>query len=251
MTPVGHIISVTVSPGNKEVVPVVLKITGRGQLIFGSTMQDLSNHLFVIPDSEKSAQEITAELQAVPGFSKVAVVALSQPVNEREISDVRKLFAGLDWDASGVTDDQLSLFIDDKLRGQYTYYIDLGHKKNSGGTIPMRIKLLVEHPKFSPDWLIARGRTKEKIQGIEQSFDDIETRELMVEMEAKEEPEPPPPPPINLDQMTDTQIREWIRQHDRRIPSDEDIEIKRISEGIFITIMIDGKEETMIYKRTR
>ena len=251
MTPVGYMISVTTSALNRQVVPAVLKIAGSGEMFFGSTIENINNHLFVVRENKKSTQEFTAQLQAVPGISKVVVAAISQPVTDIELSEVRELFAGLDWDANDVTDDQLSLFIDDKLRGQYTYYIDLGHKKNSGGTISMRIKRLEEHPEFSPDWLMATGGTKEKRQDEEPSFDDIETGELMIEMEEKEEPEPPPPPPNNLDQMTDIQITDWLRKHDRRILSDEDIDVKRISEGIFITIMIDGEEETMIYKRTR
>lgn len=251
MTPVGYMISVTTSALNLQVFRAILNIAGSGEMFFGSTTEDTGSHLFVVRENKKSTRELTAQLQAVPGISKVVVVALSQPVTEIELSKVRDLFAGLDWDASGVTDDLLSLFIDDKLRGQYTYYIDLGHQKNSGGTIPMHIKPLEEHPQFSPDWLKATGGTKEKRQDEEQLIDDIETSELMIEMEEEEEPEPPPPPPKNLDQMTDTQIRDWLRKHDRRILSDEDIEIKRNSEEIFIKIIIDGEEETMIYNRTR
>ena len=248
MTPAGYMISVTASASNRQVIPVVLKIAGRGQMFFGSTTEDISNHLFVIPDSEKSLQEITTELQAVPGFSKVAIVALSKPVNETELSEVRKLFTGLDWDTSDVTDDELSLFIDDKLLGQYTYYIDLDHKRIGRGTISMRIKRLEDHPEFSPDWLINSEGKKEGIQNEEQSCDNIETHEFVIEMIEQEEVDPPPPPPTNLDQMTDIQIRKWIRKNEPRSLEDEDIEIKRSSEEILITIRVDGDAQTVIYK---
>ena len=252
MKPIGYIISVSTSVSNTQVIPVVLKIAGRGQMIFGSTMEDISNHLFVIRDSEKSAQEITTELQAVPGFSKVAVVALSKPVNETEIAEVRKLFAGLDWDTSNVTDDELTLFIDDKLPGQYRYYIDLNHNRNGSGKIVMRIKRLEDHPQFTPDWLISNGGKKEELQSEKQSFDDIETHEIVFEMIEKEEidppPPPPPPPPANLDQMTDNEVRDWMKKNEALTLKGEDIEIKRTSEEIFITIKVEGETETLIYK---
>jgi hypothetical protein len=63
-------------------------------------------------------------------------------------------------------------------------------------------------------------------------------------------PPPPPPAPTNLKQMTDIQIRYWIRKNDVRILKDEDIEIKRTSGEILITIMVDGEVETVIYKLT-
>jgi hypothetical protein len=146
MIPVGYIVSVTASESNGQVVQTVLKIAGRGQVIFGSTKEAVSTHLFVIRESKKSKQGLTTQLQAVPGFSKVAIVALSKPINETELSEVREIFAGLDRDASSVTDDELSLFINDKLLGQYTYYIDLDHKRNGRGPIYMRIKRLEDHP---------------------------------------------------------------------------------------------------------
>ena len=69
-------------------------------------------------------------------------------------------------------------------------------------------------------------------------------------IEEVEEPPPPPPPPTSLKQMTDIQIRHWMRKNDTRILKDEDIEIKRRSEEILITIMVDEGVETMIYKLT-
>jgi|SRR5688572_3858458 len=252
MIPVGYLITVTASESDRQGVQTVLKIAGCGQEFFGSTTEAVSIHLFVIRESKKSPQELTTQLQAVPGFLKVAVIALSTPIREAELSEVRELFTGLGWDASGVANDELSLFINDKLLGQYTCYIDLDRKKY-GGLITMRIKRLEDHPQFSPDWLKDNGRKKEGIQDEEQSFEDIETHESVIEIIEEEEvepPPPPPPPPANLEQMTDMQIRYWIRKNDGRILSDENIEIKRSSEEILITITIDGEVGTVIYKLT-
>ncbi len=254
MIPVGHIISVTASASDRQVMRAVLKIAGSRQMVFGITTEDVSTHLFVIPESKKSTEELATEVQAVPGLSKVAIVALSKPVNKMELAELRELFAGLDWDASSVTDDELSLFIDDKLLGQYTYYIELGHKRNESGMVSMRIKRLEDHPQFSPDWLVNNGAKKDETQNEEQTFDDIETHEVMIELiqevEEVEEPPPPPPRPTNLEQMTDMQIKNWMRKNDARILRDEDVEIKRTSEEVLITTMVDGETETVIYKLT-
>ena len=250
MIPAGYIISVTTSEIDRQVVPTVLKIAGHGQVLFVSSTEAVNTHLFVIRESKTSTQELTTQLLAVPGFSKVAIVALSTPIMQTELSEVRELFTGLGWDASCVTDDELSLFINDKLLGQYTYYLDLDHKKYGRGPISMSIKRLEDHPQFSPDWLKDNGSKKEQIHDEEQSFDDIETQEFVVQEEEFEPPPPPPPAPANLEQMTDMQIRYWIRKNDARILRDEDIEIKRSSEEILITIMVDEREESVIYKLT-
>jgi hypothetical protein len=250
MIPVGYIISITASENNRQVVQTVLKIAGRGQCFLGSTKEAVSIYLFLIRDTKNSKQELATQLKAIPGFSKSAIVALSKPIDGTELSEVRKIFADLDWDTTGVTDDELSLFINDKLLGQYTYYIDLDNKRNKKGPIYMRINRLEDHPQFSPDWLKDSNRIKEEIQGEEQSFDDIEVGEILIETEEKEEPPPPPPPPANLEQMTDIQIRHWIRKNHARILRDEDIEIKRSPEEIRITIKADEGEEIIICKLT-
>ena len=252
MTPVGYMISVTASPSNRQVVQTVLKLAGAGQTISGLTTESISAYLFVTTAGTKSTQELTIQLQAAQDFSKVTIVSLSKPINRAELSEVREIFAGLNWDASNVSEDELSLFLNDKLLGQYTYYIDLDldHRKYRRGPIPMRIKRLEDHPQFSPDWLIDTGRKKEEIQDGE-SADDIETHESLIEGVEKEEvipPAPPPPAPTNLKEMSDIQIRHWIRENDTRILKDEDIEIKRSSDEILITIMVDEGEESIIYK---
>lgn len=48
--------------------------------------------------------------------------------------------------------------------------------------------------------------------------------------------------------MTDTQIRHWMRQNDSRKLEDKDIEIKRTSEDVVITIRLNGVTESLQYK---
>jgi ribosomal protein S3 len=64
-------------------------------------------------------------------------------------------------------------------------------------------------------------------------------------------PPPPPPPPHNLHQMTDAQIRQWIRKRVSHRLKNEDIEVKRTSEEILITIKLGEQTETIGYRLTR
>ena len=250
MTPVGYLISLSVRDFDREAMLAVQKITRQGQVLFGLTKEAVSTHLYVIPANKNSAPELTSQLQAVPGFSQVHVVAFSNPIKETELSEVRKIFAGVDINASSVSDDELSLFIDSKLQGQYTYYIHLDHKPNKKGLFDMHIKLLTEHPQYSPDWIKDTVRTKKEKQDTEQPFDDIETHvDVVIQtVEVDEPPPPPPPPPNNLDQMTDAQIRHWMKKNDSRDLEDKDIDIKRTSEEVVITIELDGVTEALHYK---
>jgi hypothetical protein len=77
MRPIGYIISISTSQNNTEDVLTVLKIAGQGQAIFGTSTEALSTHLYVFPAGKKSKQELATQLQAVPGFSKVHVVAIA------------------------------------------------------------------------------------------------------------------------------------------------------------------------------
>jgi len=253
MRPIGYIISISTSNSNTENVLAVLKIAGQGQVLFGTTTEALYTHIYAISAGKKSKQELSAQLQAVPGLSRIDVVALSKSIKKTELSAVRKIFAGFDWDSSSVSDDELSLFIVSKLKGLYTYYIDLDHKRIGKGPVKMSIKRLEEHPQYSPDWLKEGDRKKKERQNRKQTHDDIEIRTVLFETEEVEVEPPPPPiqPPKNLHQMTDTQIIQWMRKNDSRNLKVEDLEVKRTSEEILITIMLDEQTETFVYKLTK
>ena len=91
------------------------------------------------------------------------------------------------------------------------------------------------------------------MQDGKQTHDDIETGIVLIKSEGVEvEPPPPPsPPPEDLHQMTDAQIILWMQKNDSRNLKDEEIEVKRSSEEIFITINLDEQTETFIYKLTQ
>src|SRR5688572_29512895 len=151
MRPIGYIISVSTSQNNLEDLLTVLKIAGQGQVILGTSTETLSTQLYAIAAGKKSRQELATQLKAVPGFSKVHVVALSKSIKKTELSEVRKIFDEFDWDSSSVSDDELSSFIVSKLKGQHTYYLDLDYKKRGKGTVKNVVKGLEKQPEKSPE----------------------------------------------------------------------------------------------------
>ena len=106
----------------------VLNIAGSGQAFHGFSNGVVSTDLSIIPKGKRNKQEVLIQLQAIPAIRSVSVVALSNPVNEKELKEVRELFAGIGWDACSVTNENLSLFINAKLQRQYTYYVDYDHQ---------------------------------------------------------------------------------------------------------------------------
>lgn len=248
MTTASYLMSITTSQKNVEVILAILNIAGMGQAFYGENDGTVGTDLWIIPKSKKSTQEVTTQLQAVPAIRSVSVVQLSKPVKETELVEVRELFAGIGWDASSVTDEELSLFINAKLQGQYTYYIDHDQKKKGKEPAKIRIRPAQEHPYFSPDMLKESDYTKDDDREL--TIDDIEIRTVtMVDQIA--EPPPPPHPPHNLHQMTDGQIKQWIRKKVSYCPKNEDIKVKRTSEEILITIKHDEQTETIGYRLTK
>ena len=199
MTTASYLMSITTSQKNVEVILAILNIAGMGQAFYGEDDGTVGTDLWIIPKSKKSRKEVTTQLQAVPAIRSVSVVQLSKPIKEAELVEVRELFAGIGWDASSVTDEELSLFINAKLQGQYTYYIDHDQKKKGKEPAKIHIRPAQEHPYFSPDMLLESDYTEDNAQDRELTIDDMEIRTVtIVDQIEVELPPPPPPPPHNL-----------------------------------------------------
>ena len=241
--------TVSTSQKDVEVILAILNIAGMGQAIYGENDSTGWTDLWIIPQSKKSKHEVTTQLLAVPAIRRVSVVRLSKPVKEIELSEVRELFAGIGWDASSVTDKELSLFVNAKIQGQYTYYIDHDETKKGKEPVKIRIRPAQEHPHFSPEMLKKSYYPEDDAEDRVFTIDDIKIHEVTILDQITVEPvEEPPPPPHNLNQMTDAQIKQWIRKRVSHHPKDEDIEIKRTSEEILITMKLDEHIETIGYR---
>jgi hypothetical protein len=194
MTAISYLLSVTASSQDPEVILAILNTAGRGHALGGTGNESFNKTLWVIPKGRKNKEEVTTQLKAIPAIQHVSVVALSRPPTSTQLAEVRELFNDFNWDSKDVTDDELSVFINSKIQGKYSYYIDFEHKYSMGKVKKIHIKRLEDHPQFSPDWLKTENRITESDMERDLSMDDIEVRTVSFES-SEEEPFPPPPPP--------------------------------------------------------
>ena len=188
-----YIMAIATSKAGVEVFLAIKNIAGTGRAHFGRTDEFGGVELWIVPKSKKGREELTTQLKALSFIQQVSVVALSKPVTKTELFEVRELLARLGWDASHVSDEELSLFLNAKLQGKYTYLIDFDHEKDRASN-KIRIIQVEEHPHFSPDWLTNDNR-EEEISARELTIDDLEIRSVVIKSVVEEsEPEPPPPP---------------------------------------------------------
>jgi hypothetical protein len=187
-----YIMTVDTSQTGVEVFLAIKNIVGTGHAQYGKSGDFGNVEMWIVPKSKKSKEELVRQLQAVPFIQQVSVVTLSKPVTNNELLEVRELFNSLGWDTSDVKDEELSLFLNVKLQGKYTYMINLEHGKGRA-TEKVRIIRAEEHPHFSPEWLTSSDH-EEEILDRELTIDDLEIRSVVVENVVEVEPPPPPPP---------------------------------------------------------
>jgi hypothetical protein len=191
------IMTVATSNAGVEVFLAIRNIAGTGRAEYGRSGDFGNVEMWIVPKSNKSKEELLTQLQGVPFIQQVSVVTLSKPVTKNELLEVRELFNSLGWDTSDVKDEGLSLFLNAKLQGKYTYIIDFEPGKGRT-TEKVRIIRAEEHPHFSPEWL-TNNNFEEEILDRELTIDDLEICSVVVESVVEVEPPPPPPPPPTAD----------------------------------------------------
>ncbi|MFL5741906.1 MAG: hypothetical protein ACJ75B_16910 [Flavisolibacter sp.] len=234
---------------NREMWQALFKIMGPMTSGFSMTNDSISSELTVIPAAGKSREALIGQLQAIPEIRKVSVAALSKPAKTTELATVRKLFTGVGLDAATVSDKQLSLFLFSQLDRTYGYYVDQDRSKNAKGLNNMRIKRWEENPNYSPSWRNKMPVTQDTAQGSDSL---VVVRDVVIQnVEEREAPPPPPPPPSppnHLKDMSNEQIRQWIKKNDPRHLKDNDIQIKRTAEEVVITVQTKDGPETFSYQ---
>jgi hypothetical protein len=189
--PWSYLIAITTASNHVEVMVAVWNIAGKGKMICVVSNGSLSTDLWIIPKGRRNREEVLAQLQATPAIHSVSVVALSNPVRNEELWGVRELFGQIGWNTSDVTDEMLSLFLNVKLRGEYSYYIDYDPRERAPRKI--LIKRIEDHPGFSPDWLKATQFTEKEAPDKEYTIDDFKISSVTLKPIKHRTPAPPPP----------------------------------------------------------
>ena len=155
------------------------------------------NSLWFIPKGRKNKEEVTIQLKAIPAIKHVSVVALNQPLGSTELVEIWELFNDFNLDAKDVSDNELSLFIDSKIQGKHSYYMDFDHKNIRWEKAKIHIKRIEDHPRFSPDWLKRENNITDSDMERDLTMDDIQVRTISLESSEKAPVDPPPLPPQN------------------------------------------------------
>jgi len=188
MTPAGYIISVTTDSNNRGFIPSVRNVLDSRQMLMASGGEEKTVYLFIVSADNINAKKLKKQLQAVPGLKKVLFASFDIPIKATGSGAVRDIFIHVDYDLSNITDDQLTILLESKLKGQFTYTLASDHKRNEKGLFNARIRLtqdiIDEHKDDPPPKIISRKRTTN------------DTEEIIVEIVMKEiEMHSPPPPP--------------------------------------------------------
>jgi hypothetical protein len=189
--PLSYLITVTTVSNHLEVMVSLWNIAGRANPIGGFSDGTFSTDLWIISNGRRNGEEVLAQMQAIPAIRGVSVVALSNRLHNEELSGVRELFEQIGWDSSDVTDEALSLFLNAKLRGEYSYYIDFDPRERAPRKI--RIKRIEDHPGFSPDWLKVTQQSKETDPDKEYTVDDFKISSVTLKSIKRQRKSPPPP----------------------------------------------------------
>jgi hypothetical protein len=169
----------------------VKNIAGTGQIQYGRGGTAGIVDLWIIPKSKKNPEEVVSQLEAVPFILNVSVVSLSKPVTNTEVTKARELLNSLGWDTSAVGDEDLSLYLNAKLQGKWTYLLDITYD-TSRKVEKLQIIKAEEHPLFSAE-LIEKFSYEEEILDRELTMDDFETEVVKVKLQTDPPSTPPPP----------------------------------------------------------
>jgi hypothetical protein len=178
MDKISYIMTLATSRTGVEVFLTIRNIVGSGSAEYGRSGDFGNVQMWIVPKCKKSKEELVTKLQAVPLIQQISVVTLSNPIGSNELVEVRELFNSLNWDTSNVTDERLSLFLNAKLQGKYTYMLDFEHRKGRN-TAKVRIIPAEEHPHFSPQWLVSE-KPEEEILNRELTIDDLEIQTVVI-----------------------------------------------------------------------
>ena len=183
-----YIISITDDFHSKEAVVAIFNMSGGAQMHFGLG----HTSFWIIPNSNKNREETIAQLEAVPGLQSIYVVTLSNPVKKEEVLEVREMMKAFSIDTSAVKDALFSSYLNSILNNKPTYYLDFDNELFRFGQTKLSIKVLEDHPDFSPEWLqpypcedIGREFTVDDFVTESETFEDI--------IEEEDEVEPPGP----------------------------------------------------------
>jgi hypothetical protein len=178
------------SQGDVDFTLSTLNIAGVSIPLYGRSGDFGCVSLRLLLKARNKPTEIKKQLEAISIVNNVTLVAVSSPLEESEISDLRNIFLKIGWDTQEVSREDLSIFIESNLQGRYTHYIDFDHKRHRNLPVKISIKRLQEHPNFKPEWIRETNIGLENLPDKEFTREDITT--TIIESTSYVHPRNPP-----------------------------------------------------------
>lgn len=181
-----YIMTVTYSPTDSELYLAIKNLAETGRVHYGQSDGFRSIELWIIPKSRKRKEELLEQLQALAPIEQVSLVSLSNPASAAELLQVRELFNNMGLNSRTVNDENLSLFLQTRLEGKYSYLIYTEQGQDRTCEI-FRIIKAEEHPLFKPEWLVDDTNVEELLDR-ELTIEDLEIRTVWFQMSEEEAP---------------------------------------------------------------
>lgn len=238
--PVGNAISFSVPEGNDAARQQLESLVGGLQTVVTPDRQKrgyLSYTCFIPAQSSWSAEAVINQLKSVKGIVGLSTVPVNAQVRESLLSQLGSKIFSTHIDATALRDDELQNTVNRQLKEQGFNNITVTVARNENG-----VRTLQLHPtEDAPNYI------------IDMSIDDKGTRMVLQEERRTitDGPKTAKGPSVDFGNMTDAQVREYIRsQYGKGLP-DEAIKITRTAEEIAIDIKQSDKKEEIIRFKLR
>jgi hypothetical protein len=239
--PVAHVVVITNNAGNVNAHLELLKINKDTRGLLGSGDGNTARNFYLIPGNSKTSSELKEVLKNINGIHEISIISLSNPVTNSELADYRKLLLQYKMDASGVSDDELLMYLHSQLKRDDIYVLHSESHDHLTGVSYLKLELVSDILKKYKDDSNDVTIEKTTYEG------DMAISEITISTTVSVEPPEPPPPPVKLSKMSDAQIKKWYVKYDPTL-KEKDIEIKRIPKEIIITEKRNGSTGTMRYR---
>ena len=236
--PVGQTLSFSVPNGDEAARQAVEPIIGGLQTVFSPDKQKpnyLSYTSFIPAKSNPSADAIISQLKKVKGIADLSIVPVNAQVKESLLSQLGNKIFSTHVNATGLSDNELQSTVNRQLREKGFNDILVAVTRDKNG-----LRTLELHPAKDASNYI-----------VDMSIDDTGTRMVLKEERrtTADKPKTSEGPNVDFTNMTDAQVRDYIRQQYGKELQDENIKITRTAEELSINIkQSDKQEEIMRFK---
>ena len=238
--PVGQTVSFSVPEGDDAARQALEGIVGGLQTVVSPDKQKqgyLSYTSFIPAQSSHSVEAVISQLKSVKGIAGLSTMPVNAQVRESLLSQLGSKIFSTHVEASGLSDDELQNTVNRQLKEQGFNNITVSVIRNENGIRTLQLHPAKDAPNYSIDMSINDKGTRMVLQ------EERRTRTDGSKTVDK--------PKVDFGNMTDAQVRDYIRRQYGTQLGDENIKITRTAEEIAIDIKQSDKREEILRFRLK